>query len=156
MNIRSINNLNLYAQVKTQAETRNNANQESVAKPADKIIKKIDALKERGSQFEGFLQNLEEMRKQSKASAEMFEIQRKCLLIAIRIMSGDNVPPEDIIYLAENAPELYARAMIMRMYKEDPEDHKRVSEDKKSESAEPKSAETPAIESGEAAPAEPE
>ena len=132
MNIKGANNYNIYNQPKVQAEPKSNAENQKKAEPqTEKAIKIITGLKEKSSQFDLFAQRLEEMRKQTKASAEQYEIQRKCMLIAMRIMQGDNVPHEDIIYLAENAPELYAKAIILRMQKENPEDHKRVSEDKK-------------------------
>ena len=140
MNIRSANNFNIYnrAQEKIQAELKNNADESRAPdKMTDKMLKKITRLKEMSNEFERFTERLEEMRKQSQASSEFYETQRKCMLIAMRIMQGDNVPHEDIAYLVENAPEMYAKAIIMRIQKEDPEDHERVSEEKEDDPVSP-------------------
>ena len=39
------------------------------------------------------------------------------------------MPREDYRFLAENEPALYKQAILMRQYKEDPEEHERLSED---------------------------
>jgi len=97
-------------------------------KKARNPLNDLDEMKFR---FEEMLKQLDEARKQSEAAAEAFEKQRKCILIAMRIMCGDKVPPEDYRYLAEHAPGMLAMAIMMRRAKENPEEHKRVSEDEK-------------------------
>lgn len=86
-------------------------------------------------QIEELNRQLEASNKQTKKARDLAKIQAKCKLIAMRIMSGDTVPWQDYRYLAKNDPELYGKAIIMRIEKEDPKKHKRVSEeeeDKKS------------------------
>lgn len=85
---------------------------------------------------EELLKQLENAREQGEAVADMMEKRMKCLLIASRIMGGDEVPVEDYRYLAENDLDLYSKAVSMRMEKENPNKHKRVSEDEESGGAE--------------------
>ncbi|HHX60252.1 MAG TPA: hypothetical protein GX707_05875 [Epulopiscium sp.] len=61
------------------------------------------------------------------------KIQLQCLKIAMRIMSGDNVPNKDRAFLAEHDPGMLGRAMLLRRQKEKPKDHKSVLEDDKSD-----------------------
>ena len=75
------------------------------------------------------IRQLREANKQAEAAAGAFDSLRRLLIIAMRIMRGDNVPHQDHRFLAENDPELYAKAMSLRITKEDPEDHDRLSED---------------------------
>lgn len=82
---------------------------------------------------ESFMRQLESAKKQGKATANLFEIQRKCLMIAIRIRKGDIVPKADHRFLAGNQPELYKQAILMRESKENPEKHKRLSKDEDKE-----------------------
>lgn len=57
------------------------------------------------------------------------KVLNKCQKIAASIMKGDNVPPEDLIYLMKNDPEGFKMAMAMRRPKEDPEDVESVLDD---------------------------
>ncbi|MDR2905013.1 MAG: hypothetical protein LBU73_03560 [Helicobacteraceae bacterium] len=79
---------------------------------------------------EGLGEYLASVKKQADGAAKSFEIQRKCLAIAMRIMSGDKVPNEDHRFLMKNDPELYSKAIMMRQEKVNPEEYKRLSEDK--------------------------
>jgi hypothetical protein len=90
-----------------------------------------DDLQKRMDGLQGHLKQMESAREQGAAEAEAAKIRIKCLQIAMRIISGDEVPPEDHKFLAEHDPELYAEAMSRRMPKEDPYKHERLSEDKK-------------------------
>jgi len=103
------------------------------AKANTKEAKKTVAqeLQEMQAQREALQRQVKNAQKQAEGMAEMFEVKRKCLLIAMRIMKGDKVPDKDHRYLAKNEPELYARAIMMKRYKEKPVKHKRVSEDEK-------------------------
>jgi hypothetical protein len=80
--------------------------------------------------YEMLSRNLENVNAQSEAYAEAAKIQLKCMKIATRIMAGDDVPKADHRFLAEHAPELYGRAIMMRVLKENPEKHRQLSEDK--------------------------
>lgn len=67
--------------------------------------------------------------KQVEGMKEAFETMSKCMQIALSIMHGDNVPPKDIQFLMENAPDMFEMAMNIRQMKEDPEDKESVLED---------------------------
>ena len=98
---------------------------------------------------------------QLDAMSEQLDVQMKCLKIAMNIMKGKKVPPEDERYLMENDPNGYKLAMSMKfMVKEDKKECKSVldGEDKdgdkteeSSDSGEPAPTESPSGESGEAA-----
>ena len=78
---------------------------------------------------------MEQIREQSEGAAEGWKVYIKCLRIAMRIISGDNVPEIDHQYLAKNDSELYGKAMSMKVHKQDPEDLDSISDeddDKKS------------------------
>lgn len=84
------------------------------------------------------------------ALSQQLKSQMKCLEIAMRIMKGKKVPPEDEQYLMENDPEGYKLAMAMRKPpKKDEEECESVldDEDKKGRTSE-------TSDSGESAPAE--
>ena len=72
---------------------------------------------------------VEQAKQQGEAAARQFDTLQKCLIIARRIISGDEVPREDYRFLAENEPALYKQAILMRQHKEDPEEYDRLSED---------------------------
>jgi hypothetical protein len=61
--------------------------------------------------------------------AEAWREKIKCMIIAMRIMKGDNVPEQDHRFLRDRDIELYARAISLRIEKEDPYDHDRLSDD---------------------------
>lgn len=82
------------------------------------------------------------------ALSEQLKIQQKCLIIAMRIMQGKKVPPQDERYLMEHDPKGYQLAMALRKPpKKDEKECKSVldNEDKQSDKT---------SDSGEAAPAE--
>ena len=61
---------------------------------------------------------------------DKLDIQMKCLKIAMNIMKGKKVPPEDERYLMENDPNGYKLAMSMKsMVKEDKKECKSVLDD---------------------------
>lgn len=62
--------------------------------------------------------------------SEQLDVQMKCLKIAMSIMKGKKVPPEDERYLMENDPNGYKLAMSMKsMVKEDKKECKSVLDD---------------------------
>lgn len=75
------------------------------------------------------LKQLESSSEQQKASNENTKILIKCLMIAMRIMAGDEVPKEDHRFLAKYDMGLYHRAISMRIMRENPKKYKRLSED---------------------------
>lgn len=85
------------------------------------------------------------------ALSEQMKVQQKCLKIAMNIMKGKKVPPEDERYLMEHDPEGYKLALAMRgMEKEDDEECESVLKDEdKNGKTESVSSEAPS-EGGEA------
>ena len=88
-------------------------------------------LQERMGELQGYLKQLENAREQGEAAAESTKIIIKCLQIAMRIISGDEVPREDHEFLAKHDPKLYTEALSRRMPKKDPHKYERLSEDEK-------------------------
>jgi hypothetical protein len=64
-----------------------------------------------------------------KETSNKQDIALKCLIISRRIMAGDKVPVEDHRFLQKHDPELYGKAILMRLPKQDPHEYKRISED---------------------------
>lgn len=86
------------------------------------------------------------------ALSKQLDVQQKCMKIAMNIMRGKKVPPEDERFLMENDPEGYKLAIAMRgMVKEDDEECESVLKDEDKEAS--GTEETAAAES---APTEPE
>lgn len=96
----------------------------------------------------GLLGYMETEEDKLDAMSEQLDTQMKCLKIAMNIMKGKKVPPEDERYLMEHDPEGYKLAIAMKsMTKEDKKECESVLDDEDKEGGE--SGET-----GEAAPAE--
>lgn len=74
-------------------------------------------------------QETERLRQEAEAIAEEAERMRKILLIASRIMAGDNVPPEDKEFLMEHAPQLYRIAILSRVENDNPTDYDSILEE---------------------------
>jgi len=81
----------------------------------------------------------------NEQEGSLFDVEIKCLKIAMRIMKGDYVPKKDENFLAENEPEMYLRAVLLRKQNEDPEDHDSLLEDKEESSEESSSASDAAV-----------
>lgn len=97
----------------------------------------------------GILGYMETEEDKLDALSEEMDVQMKCLKIAMNIMKGKKVPPEDERYLMENDPSGYKLAMAMKLLvKEDKKECKSVLDEKDKNGGEETS------ESGEAAPAE--
>ena len=107
-----------------------------------------DALEKMRAESRELQRQLEAARKQSEGAAEYYRRKLKCILIAMRIMQGDKVPPEDHSFLAEEEPELYQKAMSLRIEKEDPEEYDRVSEDEKNDYETPDDEESTPVRMG--------
>ena len=88
-----------------------------------------DEAKELRYNYQELLEELERLREATEGAKDSSEDFIKCLLIAQRIMSGDRVPLKDEKFLAENQPDLYLRAMLMKTTKVDPKKHKSLIED---------------------------
>ena len=78
----------------------------------------------------GMLDDMETEEDKLDAMSEQLDVQMKCLKIAMNIMKGKKVPPEDERYLMENDPNGYKLAMSMKsMVKEDKKECKSVLDD---------------------------
>jgi len=102
-------------------EISNKAKQSS-----DEMQAKLEEMRNRCRQLR---EDLKRAGEAGEGMAEAMKEKIKCLIIAMRIMSGDNVPDEDHRFLADRDPELYHQAVSLRIEKEDPEDYDRLSED---------------------------
>ena len=95
----------------------------------EKKTKALEKLEEMQNAYETLSREMERIREQGEAMAEETKKRTKCMIIAMRIIAGDEVPVKDHRYLAENDPALYGRALMMRMQRPDPIKHKQISED---------------------------
>jgi hypothetical protein len=113
--------------------------QEAVKLPEDKVDISKEAknneddfqskLDEMRNRYQMLLKGIEDAKNVGEGMAKAFKEKLICLRIAMRIMSGDNVPIEDKRFLAEKDLELYCQAISLRRVKPNPKDHDRLSED---------------------------
>ena len=89
------------------------------------------------------------------ALSKQLKVHQKCLEIAMRIMQGKKVPPEDEQYLMEHDPEGYKLAMALRrLPKKDEEECESVLDDEDKQSGETSESEESApVETGGGEPA---
>lgn len=131
--------INVAKRVLSPQESMGEKQQASVSTDGDNaVIRGVDlnisdAGKQKLKEQENFLSYLQDqldsIKEQEKAGEESWATLGKCLKIAARIAAGDNVPQQDMHYLQEHNPELFMKAMLLRMPKEDPEDCESVLED---------------------------
>jgi hypothetical protein len=99
-----------------------------------KAISKMMDAQEELARMESFAdtmkQQIKQAQEQGKAEANAMKIRLNCMLIAARIMKGDEVPKEDIRYLKKNDMELYNKAILMRIQNDHPKKHKKISDNK--------------------------
>lgn len=110
-------------------ETPQGETQETVNRQEKTEQREIDKLHDMEEWYRSMFEQLEAAHAQAKATGEGLREKMMCLEIAMRIISGDNVPKEDHQYLLKKDPGLYMRAISMRFQKEDPKDHDRLTED---------------------------
>ena len=90
-------------------------------------------LQKMADESRGLTEQLKSLSGQGTGEAESLRIRVKCFQIAMRIVTGDKVPIEDHRYLQKNDPELYAKAISMKMPNANPREYDRLSEDEKSD-----------------------
>ncbi len=95
----------------------------------DKTKKLEEEQKKKMEQRLSIIQQMEEERKNAETRADSAEVQRKCMVIASRIIAGDKVPWQDYAYLAKHDSKLYAMALTHRIEAKKPKKYKRLSED---------------------------
>ncbi len=78
-------------------------------------------------------EQMERLQEQSKAAEKSGIVNSKCMTIAMRIASGDEVPLKDVIYLQKNRSDLYDMAMRMRIPKADPKKYDSITDDEEDE-----------------------
>jgi len=105
--------------------------EEARLKATSKMTDAQDELASMKSFADTMKQQIKQTQEQGKAEANAMRIRLKCMLIATRIMQGDEVPKEDMRYLAKNDIELYNKAILMKIANENPKKHKKISDDDK-------------------------
>jgi len=100
-------------------------------KAASKMTNAQDELDSMKSFVDIMKQQIKQAQEHGKAEANAMRTRLKCMLIATRIMQGDEVPKEDMRYLAKNDIELYNKAILMKIVNENPKKHNKISDDDK-------------------------
>lgn len=59
-----------------------------------------------------------------------YEIELKCIIIAMRIIGGDEVPQKDKNFLLEHKADMYINAVTFRRQNDNPKKHKSLIKDK--------------------------
>ena len=122
---------------KTDADEKQKAHESITSEDAHAEEKtRLEQLREQKKQeYDSAMQQLEQMReaeKQAEKSGKKFTDYGKLLKIAMRIMNGDKVPMADKKKLAEEMPDLYKQAILMRRLDNDkPKKYKSEYEDDK-------------------------
>lgn len=125
------------AQNKTVVDEKQKAHESITSEDAHAEEKtRLEQLREQKKQeYDSAMQQLEQMReaeKQAEKSGKKFTDYGKLLKIAMRIMNGDKVPMTDRKKLAEEMPDLYKQAILMRRLDNDkPRKYKSEYEDDK-------------------------
>lgn len=125
------------AQNKANANETQKAQENAASNDAHAEEKtRLEQLREQKKQeYDSAMQQLEQMReaeKQAEKSGKKFTDYGKLLKIAMRIMNGDKVPMADRKKLAEEMPDLYKQAILMRRLDNDkPKKYKSEYEDDK-------------------------
>lgn len=122
-----------------KADSEKSENKEKVSANLDKHAEektRLEQLREQKKQeYDSVIQQLEKQReaeKQAEKTGKKFTDYGKLLKIAMRIMNGDKVPMTDRKKLAEEMPDLYKQAILMRRLDNDkPRKYKSEYEDDK-------------------------
>ena len=118
-----------------KADSDKSENKEKISANLDKHAEektRLEQLREQKQQeYDSVIQQLEKQREAEK-SGKKFTDYGKLLKIAMRIMNGDKVPMTDRKKLAEEMPDLYKQAILMRRLDNDkPRKYKSEYEDDK-------------------------
>ena len=121
-----------------KADSDKSENKEKISANLDKHAEektRLEQLREQKQQekLDGFfVEKQREAEKQAEKSGKKFTDYGKLLKIAMRIMNGDKVPMTDRKKLAEEMPDLYKQAILMRRLDNDkPKKYKSEYEDDK-------------------------
>lgn len=95
---------------------------------------------------ESCLSQAEVVNNETNESKNKQDIALKCLTISRRIMAGDIVPQSDHRFLQKHDPEMYGRAILMRIPKAKPHKYKPLSREESDERTQgPDGTDGPAI-----------
>ncbi len=92
----------------------------------DDLIEKYQ--REANKELDNLRTQLKKADKEIKEMRDSSQIQLNCIIIARRIMSGHKVPKADYIYLAKNNEELYQKAILLRIERDNPLKFKKISQ----------------------------
>lgn len=95
----------------------------------ERRLRQLETLQKAVGQMKDERAAMKQAEENGKAQQEGIKVLLTCMEISRRIISGDKVPREDHAYLMKHDMELYARSIMMRRIKEDPEEHDRLSEE---------------------------
>ena len=112
-----------------------NTSDNSGTRPSEDITSSRPRVVQAEMSPEMMRREMERIREQSEGAGEGYALWAKCIRIAMRIVQGDNVTLKDDKFLAENEPELHMRAWMMRVPKDDPEDHESLLDDEEEKDA---------------------
>jgi len=119
------------------SETNPNAGTDTVYISAEAKNLLGEIYKDRQTAFLEMKEQLSNIREQDGSP---YDIELKCIKIAMRILNGDYVPKQDEKFLAENNPEMYLRAIMLRKQNEDPEEYDSLLEEEESSTDESSTA----------------
>ena len=153
--------LSFFLNVKDTAEISQEAKEMFESVPLGSEDEKTKTVKDKTEEWKEKLEQMrrdmnrlrDELKRAGEVAEGMGEAMRemiKCLRIAMRIMSGHNVPEADHRYLMDKDTALYSKAIMMRKEIIDPEDLERLSEDEEEneESSEIGEIPTPSADTG--------
>ncbi len=118
-----INSLTSTRQEKSDNKIISDLNETIVITQEDKLCKE-----EKYNEYK-LLKMLEELNETREEVRGKFDDKRKCIMIAIRIINGDNVPIKDMVFLKEKEPEMYLNAILLRRRNKKPKKYKSLIED---------------------------
>ena len=116
--------------------------------PKDKIEEWKEKFEEMRREMNWLRDELKRAGEVAEGMGEAMRVMIKCLRIAMRIMSGHNVPNADHRFLMENDSPMYSKAIMMRREIVDPEDLERLTEDEEDGNEEVTGIEAPPVSSG--------
>lgn len=105
--------------VEVSLEEKQRARKEALLQQQQDMDEQVKQLKE----------EMERAKEQAESMAKELKKKMTCMEIASRVMAGDDVPSEDLRYLAKHDTELYAQALSLRIARKDSRKYKRLSED---------------------------
>jgi len=120
---------------------------EKVSKAKDKTAEWKEKLEQMRNDMNWLMDEIRRAGEVSEGMAEAMKEMIKCMQIAMRIMSGHNVPESDHRYLMDKDSALYSKAIMMRMERIDPDELERLSEDEEENSEESSEIDTGSISS---------